>query len=107
MALQPPLRSAEEPRTSRPLRRHRRSQAPSPDRGGPTRKVSGDTGVIRKTDALTGLDDATRIADTIIAPFGACELTILEQSGDIDFVRNSLAILLPPLRDLASPTYEA
>ena len=68
MALQPPLRPAEEPRTSRPLRRHRRAQAPSPDRGGPTKESSGDTGVIRNMGAYSNpkLDEMTaQIRDEI------------------------------------------
>jgi hypothetical protein len=85
--------------------RQSKSKAAIRGRGSPNTGAAAQSAAA-KSNNLSGLDDAARVASTMIAPFGACELAMLEQSGDIEFVRNSLSILLPPLRDLASPTYE-
>jgi hypothetical protein len=54
---------------------------------------------------VADLDEADRLTQIMIAPFGECLLEIFGQTGDIDFVRTNLTLLLQPLRDLAPQVY--
>jgi hypothetical protein len=63
-----------------------------------------------KGPLFTRLDDAKSLAKSLVSPFGSCMLEIYTQTGDISFVRSTLAGLLRPLRDLgdlAAPTQSA
>lgn len=54
---------------------------------------------------LSALAEAQTFADTLIAPVGRCLSTIAEQTGDTDFIRTSLALILPPITDITWPSH--
>jgi hypothetical protein len=49
---------------------------------------------------IAGLAEADEMAQIMVAPFGQCLLEIHRLTGDIDFIRTTLAGLLPSLRGL-------